>query len=377
MQPDITIVIPAYNMETWLPTAIESCIWQTEPNIEIIIIDDGSTDNTPNICDRYKSLDHRIKTVHQYNKGIGYTRQVGQEMAKGKYVTWLDADDFLDKNAARDMLYTAYRDKVDMVCGNAIVFSNVTFNCRRYFHHPEAHNITFGKSPAYWKSKVAWRWIFKTDFIRKHALYHLPYKLSQDVCFMYEALTRVDSFSQCPSFFYYFRQEHKSAGVSIETKIEHQLAHFIDVKKTLVQAGTIKPLIKYLMENYFRDIKKIMPKLSGNDDPWVHRSMEISLEIFEGLKPSWFYPEYLAPELKSEPDLIPLAEALIAKNRSLVLTEFERWRNAGRHHTSIDKSNGFHTLRRQIKSYFNPLSIKAKERLRKLKSLASTRFNQR
>lgn len=373
MSPKLSIVIPTYNMEKWLPVAVESCLAQTEPAIEVIIVNDGSSDASPQIADAYAASDDRVRVVHQENKGLGGARQAGQDAAQGEFITWLDADDFLHEKAAEDMLGVAYRDDVKMVCGNAVVFSDKTFNTRRYFYKEPVAKTTFA-NPAYWKSKVVWRWIIQVDFLKSINLQHPHYKLSQDVCSMYEALTQVGEFSQCGSFFYYFRQDHKSPGNELSREVEHQLAHFCEVKRILVEAETIKPLIKYLMENYFRDIKKIAPRLVGADAHWRERCIDISLEIFDGLQPEWFRDEYLAPELKSTPAMLPLVDALIARDIQAIHAEFDVWRDKGRKVSAPDKDNAFHTMRRRIKAMFKPMSRDARSHLRGYEARASKRL---
>ena len=81
---------------------------------------------------------------------------------------------------------------------------------------------------------------------------------------MFEALPRVKAFSQCPDELYFFRQDHKTSHSSLETEIDHQLAHFLSVKDILVPTGQIKPFVKYLNENYWRDIKPSPPGWQTN-----------------------------------------------------------------------------------------------------------------
>ncbi|MFW5489752.1 MAG: glycosyltransferase family 2 protein [Desulfovibrio sp.] len=371
--PALSIIVPSYNMQPWLPAALESCLWQTRKDIEVIVVNDGSTDRTGEIADAYARADSRVKAIHQANQGSGKARQTGQDAANGEFLFWLDADDFLDADMARVMLETAERDKVDMVCGNAVVFSTTTFNTRRYFHHPAISRTTFA-NPRYWKSKVAWRWILRRSFVEERAYAHPPYKLGQDVCFMFEMLAHVDSFSQCPDFVYYFRQDHKSAAATLETEIDHQIAHFLEAKRILLGAGQIKPLIKYLNENYFRDIKVITPKLSGPEDPWFIRCRELSLQIFKGLDPAWFEADFLAPELSVNEDFLPMAHDLIAQDAEAVTNHMAAWHERGLKKHSVDKDSGFHTLRRRIKALFNPMSRGARCRLRELEKRAAQRM---
>ena len=102
--PKMTFAIPCYNMEPWLPVCIESCLYQTEPNIEVLVVNDGSTDNSGAIADHYATQDHRIRVIHQTNQGHGKARQMAQDNASGEFILFLDADDFIDKNAVRDLL---------------------------------------------------------------------------------------------------------------------------------------------------------------------------------------------------------------------------------------------------------------------------------
>jgi len=312
--PKITYVIPCYNMEKWLPVAVESCLFQSDSDIEVLIINDGSTDGSGLLADRYAEVDSRVRVIHQSNKGLGASRQVGQDNAVGEFITWLDADDFLDRDATKDMHGVAKRDMVDAVCGNAVVFSDKTFNSRKYFYHPPASRITFS-DPAYWKSKTVWRWIYRLDFLKKHSIVHYHYKYGQDVCFNFDVLTRIGSFSQSPSFFYYFRQEHKGSPMSMETLLEHQLGHFKAAHDILMAAKAPKPLVKYLQENFFRDTKKIAARLPEEDAKWGIRWLEIGLDTFKDMKPEWFSEDFLRPEVHCDKSFVPLATALCEQDK--------------------------------------------------------------
>lgn len=370
----LTIAIPTYNMERWLPAAVESCLWQTHKDIEILIINDGSTDASGEIADHYAKVDSRVRHVRQPNGGLGSARQRGQDEATGDFITWLDADDFLAPTFAEKMLATAERDGVDMVCGNAIVFSDKTFNTRRYFPHPAASNLTFTTSPSYWKSKVVWRWIFSLAFLRTGQdgtpFSHPGYRLGQDVCFMFETLPRVKAFSQCSDEVYFFRQEHKKSYGSLETEINHQLAHFEAVKGILLPMGHIKPFVKYVNENYWRDIKAIAPRLPG-EERWADRVLELGTALFRDTDPAWFEASFLAPELKANAELVPLASAFRAGDTATARKFIDGLaRNA---EPDVDKTSAFHTLRRRIKAFFHPVSRMTRSRLHDLERRAASR----
>ena len=94
----ITVVVPVYNVEQYLKDCIDSIILQTYKDIEIILVDDGSTDTSGLICDEYKSKDKRIKVFHKENGGLSSARNCGIENATGKYITFVDSDDVVREN---------------------------------------------------------------------------------------------------------------------------------------------------------------------------------------------------------------------------------------------------------------------------------------
>ncbi len=369
--PSLSIVIPTYNMQQWLPQALESCLQQRDPDFEVIVVNDGSVDRSGDIADFYARADSRVRAIHQQNKGVGPTRQAGQELASGEFLCWLDADDFLDTDGFGNMVALARRDKVDMVCGNALAFSCKTLNARRYFPHPPASHLSFADVPAYWKSKVAWRWIFRRAFVENHNFRYPAFKYSQDVCFMFEALCAVDRFSQYAGTAYYFRQDHKSDGLTLDVWIDHQLRHFLTVKKILLEHGRIKPLIKYLQENWYRDILKILPRPDCDEAVRTRRVLPLCLELFDGLDPHWFTPVFLAPEVRADPAVRSLAERLIQGDAVAVEEKFRHLASA---ETSRDRSSRFHTLRRTLKAFVNPLSWQVRSRLVTVRQAARRRL---
>lgn len=97
-QPFFSIIIPAYNANAFLPNALESIFSQKYPNFEILLINDGSTDNTEDICKHHANLDKRISLISKNNEGVSIARNIGLDKAKGKYILFVDADDILYPN---------------------------------------------------------------------------------------------------------------------------------------------------------------------------------------------------------------------------------------------------------------------------------------
>ena len=105
-KPLISIIVPVYNVEKYINDCVDSVINQSYQNWEMILVDDGSPDRCPEYCDKYATLDSRIKVIHQENKGLSEARNVGMRMATGEYLYFLDSDDFLVENSLSTLVET-------------------------------------------------------------------------------------------------------------------------------------------------------------------------------------------------------------------------------------------------------------------------------
>lgn len=123
--PLISVVIPVYNTEEYLSTTIEMLIKQTYKNLEIILVDDGSTDNSGKICDEYAQKDSRIKVIHQKNSGVSFARNAGMDIAKGDYIGFCDSDDLPDNDLYETLYNLANKHNCDLaMVKSAIHFTN-------------------------------------------------------------------------------------------------------------------------------------------------------------------------------------------------------------------------------------------------------------
>ena len=121
----VTVVIPVYNVERWLDRCVTSVVNQTYRDLEIILVDDGSPDNCPAMCDEWSRKDARIKVIHKKNAGLGMARNTGIEHAIGKYICFVDSDDYVETNMVEDSVLAAERELADIVCyGNDKVLQN-------------------------------------------------------------------------------------------------------------------------------------------------------------------------------------------------------------------------------------------------------------
>lgn len=127
MEDLISVIVPVYNVENYISECLDSIINQTYKKLEIILVDDGSTDKSGDICEEYKIKDNRIKIIHQKNAGLSDARNAGIDIATGKYIQFIDSDDYIDK----DMIETLYKLIVEnnadiSICSNYILKDGIT-----------------------------------------------------------------------------------------------------------------------------------------------------------------------------------------------------------------------------------------------------------
>lgn len=110
----ISVIVPVYNVEKYLPKCLESIINQTYKNLEIILVDDGSTDNSAKICNEYAKNDNRIKVYYKANGGQGSARNYGMKIAKGEFVTFIDSDDYIAEDLCEYLLKFLKQNQLDV-----------------------------------------------------------------------------------------------------------------------------------------------------------------------------------------------------------------------------------------------------------------------
>lgn len=118
----VSVIIPIYNVEKYIFQCIDSVIQQTLKDIEIILVDDGSPDKCPQIVDLYDKQDYRVRVIHKSNGGLSSARNAGLKIAKGKYIYYLDADDYIESNSLEKLYSMAELNNVDMIVFNADAF---------------------------------------------------------------------------------------------------------------------------------------------------------------------------------------------------------------------------------------------------------------
>ena len=125
----ISIVVPVYNVEKYLRECLESILKQTYQNLEIILVDDGSTDCSGKICDDYAGKDRRIAVVHQKNQGVLAARNTGIKKAHGRYIGFVDGDDWVSEQMYWELYHKLKKENTDLVICKKNIYDDTTGNC--------------------------------------------------------------------------------------------------------------------------------------------------------------------------------------------------------------------------------------------------------
>ena len=114
MKPLISVIVPAYNVEPYIEKCVKSIINQDYPNLEIILVNDGSKDKTGELCDKLKETDDRIQVIHQNNRGLSAARNSGLDLAHGEWIAFLDSDDWIEPEMYSTLIKIAVKEDAEI-----------------------------------------------------------------------------------------------------------------------------------------------------------------------------------------------------------------------------------------------------------------------
>lgn len=214
----ISVIIPVYNVEQYLRQCVDSVLAQTYTNYEILLVDDGSTDNSGEICDEYSRKDSRIKVIHQKNAGLSEARNRGFNPANGEYVYFLDSDDWIKAETLYALAQKAYQDNADIVFFDSMSFEDSEKGYQipqRYIRKCEYSTnkglTVFDKMQTHKEFHSAVPLLFfRKTFLVESGIRFYPGILYEDMLFAFEALTKADIVAQCKEAFYQRRYRNHS-----------------------------------------------------------------------------------------------------------------------------------------------------------------------
>jgi glycosyltransferase involved in cell wall biosynthesis len=256
--PLITIIVPVYNVEKYLRKCIDSIIGQSYTNLEIILVDDGSPDGSPAICDEYSTQDERIRTVHRANGGQSAARNSGLSIMKGEYVTFVDSDDYVSPDYIEFLYKLLVENNADISqCGHYIVFSEP----RQVNKYSDHGLVLFDKKQAIESlcyngiyDVTAWNKLYKADLY--HEIRFPEGRIYEDTAVSHLVAERAKKIAiqMIPKYFYIQRYNSTANGLE-----------FNERKYQFLQAGD--ELADWVTEHYLEltdaaNVKRVFARLS-------------------------------------------------------------------------------------------------------------------
>ena len=211
----VSVIIPVYNVEQYLNQCLDSVINQTLKDIEIICIDDGSTDNSGKILEEYAQKDNRIKVIHQKNKGAAAARNEGLYIAQGKYLSFLDSDDFFELDMFERMYNCAEKYNTDIVvCKSKIIDNGIikdNNNIKDFLLPKKEVFSSMDISNYIFQFHTGWCWdkLYKTSFIKEVGISFQNIKKNNDSFFSHISMINAKRIYVLDKRLVYYRKNRK------------------------------------------------------------------------------------------------------------------------------------------------------------------------
>ena len=237
MEPFVSVIVPVFRVERYLDECVDSLIGQTLKNIEIILIDDGSDDNCPALCDKYQMMYSHVRVIHQKNKGSSAARNAGLLVAKGKYIAFCDSDDTMKPNMLEVLYQCAEEQNVDIViCGFETV-PDGKINVRGYALNQKMsseelicsnHKIHSGNDLCF-----SWSFLIKNSLIKeKQIVFDEKIRFGEDFLFNLSCVMEAESIYVLPKILYNYRINNKNSIMRQKYKadLEKQIQEQYELK---------------------------------------------------------------------------------------------------------------------------------------------------
>lgn len=276
--PLVSVVLPIYNVSDYLSECLDSVINQTYRNLEIICVDDGSTDNCLDIIKRYSVKDDRIVILEKKNGGLSSARNFGLKKAKGEYVYFLDSDDKISDDYIYNMidaLFKSGRD-FDIICNTTI--TKIWDDCKTKKNKVYLDNGVFNYISILGRKGYpfsVWSKIYKTSFLKQNNLSFKEGVIFEDFEFAYKILPFVNDVLIVNKGEYFYRQRSTSifGGVRLKGDKNSDFA--------IVFAEVYVNLKKYNMLQYMPNIKSVIKYFNRVDDSLKHKFFNVAVNAFK------------------------------------------------------------------------------------------------
>ncbi len=250
-----SIVVPIYNVEKYLPQCIESVLAQTYKNFELILVNDGSTDTSKEICENYQRKDSRIKLINKFNEGLPAARNTGINTAKGDYLMHLDGDDFWHRETLKNIYELIGKSKVDICFGNSRndfysenkVVEKIFFLTKEIENYSSEELIRFFMNANHDIPIAAWHNAYRLDFLNENKIrYDGTLTWGEDTDVFYNILDKFKTYSVIDFPFYFYRKDNANAMTKVISK-KNLLSNIQVIEKWsdyYREKSTINPQVK-------------------------------------------------------------------------------------------------------------------------------------
>ena len=233
MSPKVSVIIPAYNAAATLPRMLDAIKAQTFENFEVVVINDGSKDDTQSVLEQYQSEDSRIRVFRQKNQGVSAARNHGLDVAQGDYIAFFDADDEVPENALNDLYHAAREHMADLVIGR----HTIQYMTEDYMPKSSRNLSNETDIPKYHKS-LCWNFtlcnkLFRRDIIEKFRLRFNGTKHAEDGLFIFRYIQKAEKITGCPSVVYKYVKNSFWEDASLSQKANS--SSFKDLRRNLME----------------------------------------------------------------------------------------------------------------------------------------------
>ena len=222
----VSIIVPVYNGEQYLSTCLDSILAQTLEDIEVICVDDGSSDQSPAILDDYAKRDSHVHVIHKDNRGYGHSMNVGIDAASGEYIGIVESDDCILPNMYETLYSTAKNNDLDLVKSDVIFWwETLRYTCE---YHKEDLNPYYGRVLDSSNRKLffqffmnTWTGIYKRSFLNENSIRHneTPGAAYQDNGFWIQTLSFCERAMWLKDAFYLYRQDNPLASIKSKSNV--------------------------------------------------------------------------------------------------------------------------------------------------------------
>ncbi|MBO0472991.1 glycosyltransferase family 2 protein [Enterococcus ureasiticus] len=239
----VSIIIPIYNVEDHLKKSIQSALDQTFIDFELIAVNDGSTDDSPVILANMAEMDSRIKVIDQSNQGVGGARNTGLSVAKGEYIYFADADDYLEKDLLEKVIDATDNREINLIVfgykmiKNEKVFKTRTIKDKHFARTNQDFAEFFGEHNETIDMNSLWNKLYRRDFLSKNELWFSDKKIGEDAFFNYEIYETIDKVLFLDEVLYNYVIQRDGSAMSAfqgEQKIKDKIS-VMELRQTLLK----------------------------------------------------------------------------------------------------------------------------------------------